>query len=1175
MSNIQANNQLSYLHLRTKLHELAMQDLLGPADGPHEILAERNVTSRYILGRLAPKGQSYIPEEDDDLSEGGTTETQDGKAEAPAAGQVSMLPSSIGMTFSVDTTTTHLQVTVHYGYYRRIHRDELDDPALLGEELAEEEGEENSEASFKQNLFWKRWPIEATSKPIELKAGRLPIFHPQPENTNIYIESRCRKQDDAWMISLFLVNAQKEERPNRDEAWLFQPEIEVRHPDGDAVFIKRPLLAATSHADPEDLMMQMLYRQKVEFSVGHGVGTHAELQAGHWERAIAVRTSTVPDSEVLRMEPPAAGKNTELDKTVLNMKELASLQSGEFADALNPIADAYEIWIKKQEDHLQNPTKDLQPYLATAEDMLQNSREALARIRTGIALLDNDSQAAKAFQFANHTMAEQRIRSIYTQSMRQGKKREIEEIELLPRNYSWRPFQLAFVLLNLPGLADPTHEERSGDALQAFVDLLWFPTGGGKTEAYLGVAAFAIGIRRLQGKVGDYDGMAGVTVLMRYTLRLLTLQQFQRATTLIAACEVLRRKDPQTWGTEPFRIGLWVGKGSTPNWTKDSADAIKRDHGQGWSGNVGGAGTPHQLTNCPWCGKPIEPGNDIVVETLEQGRGRTFQYCSDKYGTCPFSRKQARDEGLPIVVVDEEIYRRLPTLLIATVDKFAQMPWKGQVQMLFGRVNGYCERHGYRSPDIEDTDSHRRKGYLDATKTIPAGPLRPPDLIIQDELHLISGPLGTLVGLYETVVDELCNWTMGEKTIRPKVIASTATIRQANKQVINLFMRQVKVFPPSAIDASDNFFSKERPSSEESPGRLYVGVCAPGTRIKTTLLRVYVAYMAAAQKLYEDYGKDADTWMTLVGYFNSLRELGGMKRLAEDTIRTRLRQMDKRNFPNRYIESWTIEELTSRKSATDIPQILDHLDVIFDPLAEEARKAKTEKSVDIKRPLDMVLATNMISVGVDVSRLGLMVVASQPKATAEYIQATSRVGRAFPGLVVTVYNWARPRDLSHYERFEHYHATFYQQVEALSVTPFAKRALDRGLTGVLASYLRLQGEDFNANDKAGQVKKPHPAITNALNLISQRAAIVEGDTSVGDFVRDLLEYRLDLWEKEGQREQKGAVVSYQKGGPLAFALLTKPEESDWQTFTCLNSLRDVEPGVGLILKDHSMDQEPK
>jgi hypothetical protein len=258
----------------------------------------------------------------------------------------------------------------------------------------------------------------------------------------------------------------------------------------------------------------------------------------------------------------------------------------------------------------------------------------------------------------------------------------------------------------------------------------------------------------------------------------LTLQQFQRATALLCACELLRRADETKWGREPFRIGLWVGQRSTPNWTEDAAKALRQEHGM-WSG-LGSKGTPLQLTNCPWCGKPITP-NEVRVELFKSGRGRTFQYCSDPLGECPFSKRQSPDEGLPIVVVDEEIYRRLPTLLIATVDKFAQMPWKGETQMLFGKVSGYCPRHGWRSPDLDDTDSHpairNNPEKFPHVKTQPANPLRPPDLIIQDELHLISGPLGTLVGLYETAVDRLCSWDYKGVRVRPKVIASTATIR--------------------------------------------------------------------------------------------------------------------------------------------------------------------------------------------------------------------------------------------------------------------------------------------------------------------------------------------------------------------------------------------------------------
>jgi hypothetical protein len=521
-------------------------------------------------------------------------------------------------------------------------------------------------------------------------------------------------------------------------------------------------------------------------------------------------------------------------------------------------------------------------------------------------------------------------------------------------------------------------------------------------------------------------------------------------------------------------------------------------------------------------------------------------------------------------VVDEEIYRRLPTLLIATVDKFAQMPWKGATQMLFGRVSGYCPRHGYRSPEIEDVDSHPKKGRLAPCKTQAIGPLRPPDLIIQDELHLISGPLGTLVGLYETAVDRLATWDLNGTQIRPKVIASTATIRRARHQVNNLFLRQVKIFPPSALDADDNFFSRRRPSSNEAPGRRYIGICASGTRLKLVLIRVYVAYLAAAQKLYNDYGEHADPWMTLVGYFNSMRELGGMRRVVDDAVRTRLQKMEARGLARRYIEPFNVEELTSRKGAADIPLILDRLEKTFTP------QPKRKKSDASQYPLDVVLATNMISVGVDVSRLGLMVVAGQPKATAEYIQATSRVGREYPGLVCTVYNWSRPRDLSHYERFAHYHATFYQQVEALSVTPFSARALDRGLTGVLASFLRLWGEDFNANDRAGQLQRPHPFIDLALQEISHRAGLIYGSNQVEDQVKQMLKVRLDQWLATAASTRGGAaILGYQsrKDGRTV-GLLKQPEEEDWGYFTCLNSLRDVEPNVALVLQDHGMDIKP-
>jgi hypothetical protein len=1147
----------SPLQLRAELEEMVRRDLLGPAGGPHEEVDDLNVRGRYIVGLLAPRGQSILPEEQDDLPVGGSTDDQDGKTDTPILQTASMLPSSIGLTFTLDGAADTLQVVACWGSYRRTE----------SETLLNGKGE--------PKLVWKREPVEGTSDAIPLKAGSIGPWFPDPENREVYVRGLCRWRDGFWTVTLFLVNAQQEPKTRKDAAWIFQPELIVRAPDGAPIFVKRQIPPELSADDPEDRAMQMLYRRTVEFAVGHGVATRAKLAEAAWERAVEVRTCVIPTYEVERMEPPTAEDIPLLGEAVFDMQTLSEIEMGGFAAALNPLAQAYQAWIEAQEARVAAPPSDLAVYRPNAEAALANCREALTRIQVGIALLDSDALAAEAFCFANRAMHLQRVRSIYARQVRQGRQPDMETIDV-PRNRSWRPFQLAFVLLNLPALVNPAHPDRSHPT-QALADLLWFPTGGGKTEAYLGVAAFAMSIRRLQGEMGGRSGHAGVAVLMRYTLRLLTLQQFQRATTLLCACEMIRRENPARWGVEPFRIGLWVGQRSTPNWTKDAAEAIKRDHGMGWGGAVGGMGTPHQLNHCPWCGKPIDPGkNDIRVETYEQGRCRTFQHCSDKFGQCPFSRKQSPDEGIPIVVVDEEIYRRLPTLLIATVDKFAQMPWKGETQMLFGQVTGHCPRHGYRSPEVQDTDSHPRRGRFPAVKTQPVGPLRPPDLIIQDELHLISGPLGTLVGLYETAVDRLASWELDGALVRPKVIASTATIRRARSQVQGLFLRQVKIFPPSALNADDNFFSRLRPSSNESPGRLYVGVCAPGTRLKTALIRVYVAQMAAAQMLYEKYGRAADPWMTLVGYFNSMRELGGMRRVVDDAVRTRLQRMDMRGLGKRFIHS--VEELTSRKGATEIPGILDRLEVVFDPQAEAERKAKAKAKVrtdPAKRPLDVVLATNMISVGVDVSRLGLMVVASQPKATAEYIQATSRVGRAFPGLVYTVYNWARPRDLSHYERFEHYHATFYQQVEALSVTPFSPRALDRGLTGVLVSHLRLLGEELNANDRAGQLDRQHGFVDVALDAISRRAGLVTESHQQEEQTRQKLDRRLDQWLAQAQSATGGAILGYasRKDG-RTLGLLKKPEEEDWDLFTCLNSLRDVEPNVALILRDFSMDNEP-
>jgi hypothetical protein len=1126
--------------LREELEQLVSLDLLGPAGGEDEEINEGNVRDRYIVGMLAPNYKQIQPEEQDELALADGNTSEDGTPDKSTPAAASFNPSSMGMSFCVDISVSTLKISVRWGRYKRTSSETL------------------TRATGAPEMVWKRQQMGKETLTLTLKAGSIPSWSPEPKaQPEVEVKGLVRHTEQGWMVTLFLVNGQREPERLRDAAWIFQPELSIEAPDQSPIFRAR-VTPQRKHLSEEEQTMAMLYRRYASFAIGHGTGIHAETLQDDPTRAIRLSTCAIPSYEVMRTEAPSNTEIPGLAELVLDMKELAACSSATIGNKLMPLATAYATWIDEQRLRIDDPEARLTEHRHSALEALKECTSTLERIRLGIGLLATNTQAMQAFTFMNQAMWRQRVHTLYAEARRREQQTTLEVWDTAA-NRSWRPFQLAFILLNLPALADLHHPDRSV-APTAIADLLWFPTGGGKTEAYLGLTAYTLAIRRLQGEIEGRSGEDGVAVIMRYTLRLLTLQQFQRAAALICACEMIRRSDTEgKWGKTPFRLGLWVGQRTTPNTTEQSEEASKQDRGHYQRGNVlGGIGTPHQLTNCPWCGTRIDAGRDIRVERFSVGRGRTLTYCGDPTGRCDFNHRNAPTEGLPVLVVDEEIYRCLPSLLIATVDKFAQMPWNGATQMLFGHVDKYCSRHGFRSPDLEDKDIHRALRDLPAARSVAHRPLRPPDLIIQDELHLISGPLGTLVGLYESVVDRLSTWEVDGKPVRPKVIAATATIRRAEQQVQALFMRQVNIFPPNGLDASDNFFARQRPSNEETPGRKYIGICANGRRLKATLIRVYVAYLSAGQYLYNRYGQAADPWMTLVGYFNSINELGGMRRLVEDDVRSRLGKMERRGMATRHPPS--LEELTSRKSSTDIPRVLDLLERGFD-----------QNKTNGAKPLDVLLATNMISVGVDVKRLGLMVVTGQPKTTAEYIQATSRVGRNHPGLVCVVFNWTRPRDLSHYEKFEHYHATFYQQVEALSVTPFAPRALDRGLAALLVSYVRLLGSEFNENSQAGNVYGEHPYFTAAIDELTQRATSITGSAEIGASVHHALQELKDYWLNKTKTTSGGAVLSYKmKRDDKTTNLLHQAGNGDWLPFTCLNSLRDVEPSVNLVLDDRSL-----
>ena len=1185
------------LQIRGGLLKAGERDLVGPGDGPDEIVYDNRVRDRYLVGMLAAEGTVALdPERDDnenpdvDLDAAEADESDD-----PGTGKVSLFPSSLGLSLAVEPGTRQLHVTAEWGEYDRV-----DNPM-----------HEDERPEWQRNikLVWQRRQREESATiDLPVQDGLL-LAEPYDSGISaaggtVEISGRCETGPHGHrLVTLFLRNRLNAPEQNPDRAWLFQPQLTLRLPGGNAGFCGRAeAVGAVDRAGSdqrEQARLDLQYRHQVEFARGHGVAVHATVPDREKTpgRASELTTTFLPTYEVPNTKAATAVDTPQLEGLVVEMGRLAdtSVEVAELQRWLAPLADGYRSWLNDLRQ-LAETDQSLAGHVDAARDALDDAEEVAAAIRGGIELLADDPDALAAFRFANATMREQRLRTEAVRRHRDDDPRAVEDIvaELAAdpdRHTSWRPFQLAFVLLNLPPLASPTHRDRAQGA--ALVDLLFFPTGGGKTEAYLGLVAATFALRRLKRDLGGLDGSDGVAVLMRYTLRLLTAQQFERAAALVAATELVRRENEERWGRVPFRLGLYVGGSLTPNRTANARKAIVDMRG----GRTVAGASPVQLSACPWCGAGIDPtgrstASIFHVKTHEENvdTERTVSYCPNE--DCPFSEAEAPGEGIPVVTVDDEVYRTLPTFVIGTIDKFAQLPWNPNARLLFGYVSERCDRHGWRSndptvryPEVCVADQHHPADIHHATARIAKLPdgfrLRPPDLIIQDEFHLITGPLGTVAGLYETAVDRLSAWELDGKTIHPKVVASTATIRRANDQVRQVFARGTRIFPPQVLDVRDTFFARQVPTEEE-PGRLYVGICAQGRRLKEAESQLFRTVMAAAQHQWNEHGEAADPWMTTVGYFSSIRELAGMRRIADDELTVRLNRIERerRDFlATRFLREddegkttfWNMRlvELTSRVGSTDLREYLDDLSQPHRP-DENGNPVGT----------DIVLATNMISVGVDVQRLGLMIVVGQPKTTAEYIQASSRVGRsaAGPGLVFTLHNWARPRDLSHWETFEHYHSTFYRNVEAQSVTPFADRALDRVLTAVLVSLLRGVVGEWTPDRAANRLDVHDERADEIAEAIVARAREVDGTNEVVERVRKLVQDRFDQLQ---QRQQGTAAVAWRAIGEgsvkenLVPLLEVAESGGRWGTWTMPMSMRNTEPGINVLLRRPKVLPPPK
>ncbi|MES2094207.1 MAG: helicase-related protein [Actinomycetota bacterium] len=802
-------------------------------------------------------------------------------------------------------------------------------------------------------------------------------------------------------------------------------------------------------SDEEEQSIELLYRNKRTYAIGHGCA--AEWDAEGQTTTAWVRADPLPAYEVVSLTPDVYVTNASgtRERVTVSMAALA-VGSQVGRDQVETVLHLYDEWIARQEASIPDL---LSRFQGAARRHMELCREALERMRNGWSLVGSSRIAERAFRLANEAMLYQQIRSrLPLRAVEGGKDGVLRPVGAHPAatpqqgQGNWRPFQIAFLLASLPELVEPTRPTRS------LVDLIFFPTGGGKTEAYLGASAISLLARRLRD-----PNDSGTDTLMRYTLRLLTAQQFLRAASLVCVLEEIRSARIDELGDSPFGIGIWVGGSSTPNNWKRAVEVLGQLRRNPQTQNL------FLLLRCPWCGTQMgtkprgRAGQDVIG--YEQVGPKVIFRCVDSQ--CRYSDRK----GLPIHVVDEDIYEVRPSIIIGTVDKFAMMAWRPQVGRLFG---------------LGDDGSRE---------------VSPPGLIIQDELHLISGPLGSMVGLYEPVIDELCTDRRASEPVPPKIIASTATIRRYEDQIRGLFGReQVSLFPPHGLEEGHSFFAEPATDIEgrPEPGRRYVGIMSASLgSMQTVQVRVAAATLQAASNIPEP---DRDGYWTNVNFLNSLRELGNTVSLLESDVPDYLTGLRRRDGIDPRWPRHTME-LTSRRRSDEIPKAIEQLQVTYGQ----------------QGCVDICLASNIIEVGVDIERLGLMTIVGQPKTTAQYIQVSGRVGRradVSPGLVLTIYGAAKPRDRSHYERFRTYHQQLYAQVEPTSVTPFATPVLRRALHAAAIAYIRQVAPSSN----------PHPfpraEYDDAIALLRTRAALVDPDElAVFDRMADRRARQWNSWER--------------------------------------------------------------
>ena len=1116
---------------RDKVAEYLRKELLGPRGGDNEFLYE-SPFNHYLTGILSPKfSETNEVIMDDPYGDEVQSSLNLDEDEADDALNLTnqLRPSSAALSFFVQTeegSIPKIQCSISAGKYEKFTKksitknvDEIIDTPLTQKNdgdfslpgypksffdtilnsLAPIEGlhevrleKDITLAEIGDSLDFDR--SETAEAVISSAEGTRPWWRRIPliqENIELgrddsevclgalaKLVSRWRPTKGGFIVSCAVINNnESKSRISTELEHLFQVNLSCVALNGHISAYPKPEIFTVSEEEEE---LELRYLHETIYAVGHGCSANWSLLD---ENRVKVETSFVPATEVPAYEYPESDENN-----FLQLSRLREADKNDLKAILGDFVNGYEGWLKGQQEIGDSLTR----YQNAAERILKKIEYSIHRMREGIELLD-DPNALNAFQLAHEVMIRQMMHS---SSGLGGGLHSQGNAPAMPENYSadtqkatsrngeafsWRPFQLGYILLCLSSTLNP--EDHARDE----VDLIWASTGAGKTEAYLALAAMEIIHRRLT----EGDAAGGTTVITRYTLRLLTQQQFERTARLSCALESLRTEQ-ENLGDETISIGLWIGP-DTPNKFSEAIERVE----EFLADPINSSG--FQVMKCPWCGTKIFPETANPDEPEKYGveaTNNSFEiFCTSP--RCNFSRSD--DKTLPIQVVDEALYKKPPTIIIGTIDKFARLAWLEGPSSFFGK-----------SGDL------------------------PPTLIIQDELHLLEGPLGSTSGIYEAAIGTICE-LRGRK---PKILASTATIREAESQIASIYGRRSHLFPSSGISAKDSYFT--RLSDGEVPGRLYMGVMSPTRTPKKSFIDTTAALLNSVFPLQLE-GLDRDAYWTVIAYHNSKRELGGTITAASDDIPTRLEWLQYLypDVSSQVLSDDDIVELSANLKSSEIP-------------ANLARLSKEHHEQDSVR---LVACTKMFSTGVDVQRLGLMIVNGQPMNNSEYIQATSRVGRRqveSPGLVVTHYSSNKPRDRSHYERFKSYHSALYKWVEPTSVTPFSSPSRKRSLPATLVILMR-HGAGLSKNDDASKFDSNDPGIKKAIDAFLQRAAV--SDPKEKESTKQSLEKLIEEWEIS--QEMLGDRLVYVDKQGSNFSLI-KSHSGNGDGWAAMNSMRNVD-----------------